>query len=101
MFVSRSVEAGWYEWWKAREFFSAGGERRQQTAERKMEKRRFSMVLPPPNVTGVLHLGHALTAAIQVTKYAAQMLLYKTKKNSGRCWYKSLQMSLILNLLQT
>lgn len=27
--------------------------------------RRFSMVLPPPNVTGKLHLGHALTLAIQ------------------------------------
>ncbi|KAI6236589.1 Valyl-tRNA synthetase [Aphelenchoides besseyi] len=27
--------------------------------------RRFTMVLPPPNVTGVLHLGHALTVAIE------------------------------------
>ena len=64
--VRRSVESGWYEWWKSRGFFSAsvyGGERQQ---DRKMEKRRFSMVLPPPNVTGVLHLGHALTATIQV-----------------------------------
>ena len=26
---------------------------------------RFAMVLPPPNVTGVLHLGHALTATVQ------------------------------------
>lgn len=25
----------------------------------------FSMILPPPNITGDLHLGHALTAAIQ------------------------------------
>ena len=30
-----------------------------------IRKKRFSMVLPPPNVTGVLHLGHALTATIQ------------------------------------
>lgn len=27
--------------------------------------RKFTMVLPPPNVTGVLHLGHALTVAIE------------------------------------
>ena len=27
--------------------------------------RTFTMVLPPPNVTGVLHLGHALTVAIE------------------------------------
>ena len=26
---------------------------------------RFAIVLPPPNVTGVLHLGHALTATVQ------------------------------------
>lgn len=25
----------------------------------------FSMILPPPNVTGTLHLGHALTVTIQ------------------------------------
>ena len=62
------MESGWYEWWKGCGFFSPGvlpgGERRP--ADRKMEKRKFSLVLPPPNVTGVLHLGHALTATIQV-----------------------------------
>lgn len=28
-------------------------------------KEKFCMVLPPPNVTGNLHIGHALTAAIE------------------------------------
>jgi valyl-tRNA synthetase len=28
---------------------------------------RFVMMLPPPNVTGALHVGHALTAAVQDT----------------------------------
>lgn len=28
-------------------------------------EKKFVMVIPPPNVTGSLHLGHALTAAIQ------------------------------------
>jgi valyl-tRNA synthetase len=26
---------------------------------------KFTMVLPPPNVTGILHIGHALTVAIE------------------------------------
>ena len=30
-----------------------------------MMTNRFAIVLPPPNVTGVLHLGHALTATVQ------------------------------------
>lgn len=28
-------------------------------------KKKFSILLPPPNITGSLHLGHALTATIQ------------------------------------
>lgn len=28
-------------------------------------KKTFSMILPPPNITGSLHLGHALTATVQ------------------------------------
>jgi len=62
--IIRDVEAGWYDWWKARGFFSP--EVHCAADRKKMEKKRFSMVLPPPNVTGVLHLGHALTATIQV-----------------------------------
>ena len=30
-----------------------------------LNEKSFSMVLPPPNITGTLHLGHALTASIQ------------------------------------
>lgn len=29
------------------------------------KKNTFSIILPPPNITGSLHLGHALTATIQ------------------------------------
>lgn len=28
-------------------------------------KNTFSIILPPPNITGTLHLGHALTATVQ------------------------------------
>jgi len=57
---SREVEEGWYPWWKSSGFFAP------TKKERRMgEKSKFSMVLPPPNVTGVLHLGHALTVSVQ------------------------------------
>lgn len=31
----------------------------------KLNHKPFTLLLPPPNITGTLHLGHALTAAIQ------------------------------------
>jgi valyl-tRNA synthetase len=44
------VEPHWARWWEEQGFFRA---------EDVSEKPPFSMVLPPPNVTGSLHLGHA------------------------------------------
>ena len=46
------VEPHWARWWEERGYF------RSQDAS---EKPAFSMVLPPPNVTGSLHLGNALS----------------------------------------
>ncbi|CAF2108849.1 unnamed protein product, partial [Brassica napus] len=51
-----AVERAWYAWWERAGFF---------IADAKSSKPAFVIVLPPPNVTGVLHIGHALTAAIQ------------------------------------
>ncbi|KAL6524885.1 Valine--tRNA ligase, mitochondrial 1 [Orobanche minor] len=53
-----AVENSWYEWWEKSNFFEA---------DPKSSKPAFVIVLPPPNVTGALHIGHALTAAIQDT----------------------------------
>ncbi len=53
----RDVEARWYRTWKERGYFHAD--------ERDHARPPFSIVLPPPNVTGSLHLGHALTATLQ------------------------------------
>ncbi|MBF5045640.1 valine--tRNA ligase [Aggregicoccus sp. 17bor-14] len=50
------VEARWYAFWLEKNYFRA---------EATSTKPPFSIVLPPPNVTGSLHLGHALTATIQ------------------------------------
>jgi valyl-tRNA synthetase len=53
----RDVEPRWYRQWMARGLFHPDATDRSRPA--------FSIVLPPPNVTGSLHLGHALTATIQ------------------------------------
>ena len=49
------VEESKYATWKKNEYFKAGDKR----------KKPFCIVIPPPNVTGKLHLGHAYNTAIQ------------------------------------
>ena len=51
----KKVEEGKYEFWKKEGYFTAGDKSKQP----------FSMVIPPPNVTGKLHLGHAWDTTIQ------------------------------------
>ena len=50
-FDHREVDARWYAFWEAIGAFKA---------DERSSKPAFSMVLPPPNVTGSLHMGHAL-----------------------------------------
>ena len=50
------VEARWYPFWEDGGYFAP---RADATGE------PFTVIMPPPNVTGELHLGHALTAAIE------------------------------------
>jgi len=57
-YAPKAVEAAWYEWWENCGYFKADVD---STAE------PFVMVIPPPNVTGSLHIGHALTNAIEDT----------------------------------
>ena len=56
-----AVEAAWYDWWEAQGFFkpqlTASGDPKPEGL--------FVIPAPPPNVTGSLHIGHALTTAIQ------------------------------------
>jgi len=49
-------EKKWYEFWLSRDLF---------TADTGSDARAFSIVIPPPNVTGTLHMGHALNTTIQ------------------------------------
>ena len=55
-YVPAEVEEKWYRWWMEQGFFRADAD---------SEKPRYSMVLPPPNVTGNLHMGHALNHTLQ------------------------------------
>ncbi|QNE39158.1 valine--tRNA ligase [Hymenobacter sp. NBH84] len=50
------VEAKWYQRWQEKGFFHAKPNPR---------KPAYSVVIPPPNVTGVLHMGHMLNNTIQ------------------------------------
>jgi valyl-tRNA synthetase len=65
-----AVEREWYEWWERSGLFRADqhAPRRSPSASSGPPvdaSDRFSMVLPPPNVTGALHIGHALTVSVQ------------------------------------
>jgi valyl-tRNA synthetase len=52
----QKVEDKWYSFWESRGYFR-GGENSPQPP--------FSIVIPPPNVTGSLHMGHALNNTLQ------------------------------------
>jgi valyl-tRNA synthetase len=50
------VEQKWYQFWLERGYF---------TPKIDPEKKPFVIIMPPPNVTGELHVGHALTATLE------------------------------------
>ena len=50
------VEKRWYDFWEKEQLFAAKDESTQKP---------YSIVIPPPNVTGVLHMGHALNITMQ------------------------------------
>ncbi|NLB65567.1 MAG: valine--tRNA ligase [Lentisphaerae bacterium] len=53
---AKAIEAKWYDWWKQQRYFHAEAEPGAKT---------YSIVIPPPNVTGILHMGHALNNTVQ------------------------------------
>lgn len=63
----QEVETAVYQWWEKSGYFKS---------EDQSHKPPFSIILPPPNVTGFLHLGHALDHTIQD-------LLIRWKRMSG------------------
>ncbi len=66
-----AIESKWYSYWKEKGFFHSVPDEREP----------FTIVIPPPNVTGVLHLGHMLNNTIQD-------VLIRHARMSGKnaCW---------------
>jgi valyl-tRNA synthetase len=56
VFDPASYEGKWQQWWSERELFKA---RTDSVAT------SYCIMIPPPNVTGALHIGHALQSTIQ------------------------------------
>ena len=51
----QAVESKWYQYWLDNKLFSSKPDGREP----------YTIVIPPPNVTGVLHMGHMLNNTIQ------------------------------------
>lgn len=67
-----AVEAKWYQYWMENNFFSSQVDH---------SKEPYTIVIPPPNVTGVLHMGHMLNNTIQ------DILIRKARmEGKNACW---------------
>ena len=51
----QEIEKKWYSYWIKNDYFSSIPDDREP----------YSIVIPPPNITGVLHMGHMLNNTIQ------------------------------------
>lgn len=65
------IEAKWYQYWLDNKLFSSTPDEREP----------YTIVIPPPNVTGVLHMGHMLNNTIQ------DVLIRKARmEGKNACW---------------
>ena len=54
-FEPGSIEEKWTSHWKSKRYFNSTPD----------DRKAFTVVIPPPNVTGVLHMGHTLNETVQ------------------------------------
>ena len=75
----QETEDKYYKIWEERKYFEVDGNKNIQE-----EDKHFAIMMPPPNVTGRLHIGHALTFTLQdiITRYK-RMDGYKTLWQPG------------------
>ena len=67
----QEVESRWYQYWMDNKFFASKPDDREP----------YTIVIPPPNVTGVLHMGHMLNNTIQ------DILIRKARLDGkNACW---------------
>ena len=70
-FEAKSVEKKWYDYWMENKYFHSKPDHRTP----------YTIVIPPPNVTGVLHMGHMLNNTIQ------DVLIRRARlKGFNACW---------------
>ena len=70
-FEPAAVESKWYKHWLSQRYFSSKPDSRPA----------FTVVIPPPNVTGVLHMGHTLNETVQ------DILVRKARMSGfNACW---------------
>ena len=70
-FNAKEVEQIWYAYWMKNDYFSSKPDHRTP----------YTIVIPPPNVTGVLHMGHMLNNTIQ------DVLIRRARlKGFNACW---------------
>lgn len=71
LYAPASVESRWYDFWLENGFFHSKPDDREP----------YTVVIPPPNVTGVLHMGHMLNNTIQ------DVLVRKARmEGKNACW---------------
>ena len=54
-FEASTVEQKWYDYWLSNKYFASTPD----------DRPAYSIVIPPPNVTGILHMGHMLNVSLQ------------------------------------
>jgi valyl-tRNA synthetase len=70
-FNSNEIEEKWYSYWLKNNYFKSVPDKREP----------YTIVIPPPNVTGVLHMGHMLNNSIQ------DILIRRSRmKGLNACW---------------
>ena len=65
------VEGKWYQYWLDNKLFSSKPDGREP----------YTIVIPPPNVTGVLHMGHVLNETIQDI-----LVRHARMEGKNACW---------------
>ena len=72
-FDPKAIETKWYEFWEGKGYYAAG--------LNPEVKENFCILLPPPNVTGTLHMGHGFNQTLMDT-----LTRYHRMKGDNTLW---------------
>src|SRR5262245_46482208 len=60
-----TAQERWYKFWESHDYFNRDPPSHKAATAGRADAAPFTIVIPPPNVTGALHLGHALNDTLQ------------------------------------